>query len=347
MAECCFADCTYNPRTSFCLTHLCPKESILSSSCSIVADVCTGKEGEREFINAWTLSTEQGMPPCVYYLSRRLLKDTPPLAYDISTASPPPGLFRSSTTLLSARLFLDEVFSGYAKYGYKIGSPPNSSTFSPVEYTLYSVCKNVPGLCSSILPSLCSSYSGEDLLRVPSLANWCGCYLRDEEYARYVNLYHVTKECTPYCSRSESIPLSTPSATEISPCQQNVCILDDVSIELVNSTITNGIRFTQICGNCGERGRCSCISTDTNLAIVGSRVEGIDFLQECGESSKCTKRIGTLVVEVPCELEDISSEIEEQIEKARKRKNAFVFFLILGAILFVGLVWWILSLFSR
>jgi len=339
--ECCFADCPYNPTFSYCNTHAC-KESILSPECKIVEDVCTGKQGEREFINSWTISDDRGIPPCVYYLSRKLLVDTPPIAYNLLLSPPPVGLFRSSATINSTRLFMDNVIEAFTAFGYRIGSPPNSITFSPVEYSLYRVCRNTPGICS-FLSDLCSNYTLDTLLRIPSLANWCGCYLPDKEYSKYVDLYQVTKQCTPYCSREDSVPLSSSSGTEKSPCKQSVCILDEVAIELANSTITDGLKFTQICGSCGEYGTCSCITTKTSLTAINSTIGGIDFRQTCGSDSKCTKRIGPYTVEVDC-AEEITPDkkYEEEINGALNARTAKIIFFILGAILIVGIVWFFL-----
>ncbi|SPN79334.1 Transmembrane domain-containing protein [Cedratvirus Zaza IHUMI] len=336
--DCCLRDCSYSQCSE---SNPC---SVTSASCSTLMNtICLGTTGSVEDWNrAWTQSSIPGrsIPDCVYYLSRSLLRETSPVTQDIAQTRPPASLFRDSAIISQARDFMRQVFNNLTQRGYLLGSAPNSRTFNSIEFSLYNVCRNVPGVCSSYLQDFCSTYNGQVILSNPSLAKWCGCYLPDQEYARYVNEYSVNKECTPYCIREESVPLANPAGNSFLTCAQNVCILDDVAISLQNSSVRGGANFRQICGDCGSGGRCSCVTSNINLTLVNSQVQGIDFTQNCSaQTSRCTRRVGSVELEVPCQTGDsVEQEAGQAYEKALRSRNLRVFFSILGAIFLVLVV---------
>nr|WIL04099.1 putative membrane protein [Cedratvirus lena] len=347
--QCCLRDCSYANCTG--ASSLSSSSLSASSSCSITSascstllnNLCSGTNTNTEEWNrAWTQSSvpERDIPDCVYYLSRSLLRETPPVAQDIGRTRPPPSLFRDSASISQSRDFMRSVFSNLITRGYLLGSAPNSRTFNSIEFSLYNVCKNVPGVCSSYLQDFCSTYNGQTILNNPALAKWCGCYLPEEEYARYVNEYSVNKECTPYCIRQESVPLANPAGNSPLTCAQNVCILDNVAITLQNSSVRGGANFSQICGDCGQGGRCSCVTSNINLTLVNSEVQGIDFTQNCSaQTSRCTRRVGSVELEVPCQTGDsVEQEANQAYEQALRSRNLRIFFSILAAIFLVLVV---------
>lgn len=351
VTDCCLTDCSYDFYNPYCKGEDCPDQyrDIVGPECLLpVTDYCLG-EGLRteDWIRAWTApgKNPQNIPDCVYLLSRFLLLPTPPIAMDISQGPPLPDLFRSSFFIDQGEGVMEKVFKAYEGKGFVLGSPPNSRTFSPLEYSLYNVCHNVPGICKGYLRNFCSPYRGEDLIRNPALAKWCGCYLPDAEYSKYVDSYQITKECTPYCIREESVPVPLASGNAPSLCKQNVCVLDDITVDLQNSTVRGGVNFRQVCGDCGESGVCSCIISRVNIKVVNSEIQGIDFTQKCGKSSKCTQKVGPLTIEVPCEIgENVAEEFDSALRSAYIARNTQILLWILGAIVLVGLAWAVFSL---
>ena len=125
--------------------------------------------------------------------------------------------------------------------------------------TLWNICNKIPLLCSNgsdsnaegILPKMCKDITVEDIIKTPETLKWCACHMPSEQYAEYTNRYGITKECTPICNRMGVIPVTDLNG-ERKFCQQNTCIIDDNVIDLVNSEISGGVNFTQLCSGCGK-----------------------------------------------------------------------------------------------
>ena len=199
---------------------------------------------------------------------------------------------------------------------------------SAMDDTVKEICSNMPGLCQDFLKKVCARATSEDLSRNPAYAEWCGCYMRDSEYDKYINLLQVNKECTPFCANAH-IPLVSDDTITIKRCQDSLCIMDDLVIRSANSSGT--VTFNQICGSCGggftrTTGRsaledtdvvgstrvydaistvhsnaisgaqssiteqCKCVMLDTTINLINSQVKGIDLSSNCG-SSTCYKTV--------------------------------------------------------
>lgn len=350
---CCFSDCSYN-FTSQCEDNGCSPvySNVVDADCeNIVSQYCLGKNLlDVELVDAWTKPGVHGVPNCVYYLSRKLLRDTPPGFIDVSTEYPPPTLYRNSGIVSSTKDFITALVKNYNDFGYRLGSAPNERTFSPLEGTLLNICRHNPSICT-FLNNFCSPYTGDYLTRNIPLANWCGCYMADAEYERYVNEYQVNKACTPYCLRDESVPLPNAAGNAPAFCVQNSCIIDDVTITLQNSTIQGGINFSQVCGNCGagssvgNEARCNCLIRGANVSVINSQIAGIDFTQECNDStSKCFQQVGPISIQVPCETgEEVAKLTQEKINRAYTMRNGQIILLILGVMVIIGVIWFILD----
>lgn len=184
---------------------------------------------------------------------------------------------------------LQEVLLKYRAAGFVLGSLPSQQGYNVFQDYLYiNVCCPFPFLCQIGLSQSCSMETIDSISRNPSKASWCGCYLPDEAYDKYTNLFRVNKECTPMCNRQGVIPLVTVGAEPI-VCAQGVCIIDDVTINIIDSQIRGGIQFTQICANCGNGG-CSCIVDGENIDINGTIINGslVPVTQGC-VSTSCTQ----------------------------------------------------------
>ena len=124
---------------------------------------------------------------------------------------------------------------------------------------LLSVCSEYPQLCSNFLRTTCKSVTPEVLKVNPNAAQWCGCYMPDEEYTSYVNNFGLSKHCTPYCAAGDVIPLYDANTNTPLTCDQGVCIIDDVTITLAKTKFANSgnggnLNFNQICNTCSPSG---------------------------------------------------------------------------------------------
>ena len=116
--------------------------------------------------------------------------------------------------------------------------------------TFWKICNKIPGICTDILTETCSSYTTDDIVSNPNLSQWCSCYMKDSEYERYEK-FDIQRECTPICNRDGVIPLIT-NEGQTKYCLSTVCMIDEITVKLVETENTGSINFNQICGSCGK-----------------------------------------------------------------------------------------------
>jgi hypothetical protein len=146
---------------------------------------------------------------------------------------------------------------------------------------LVSVCSEYPQLCSGFLKTTCKNATPELLKVNPLAAQWCGCYMPDEQYSSYINNFGLSKQCTPYCAAGDVIPLYDANTNTPLTCDQGVCIIDDVTINLAKTKFAgsgNGgnLNFNQICNGCSPAGSNGLNSNTVNSTgnNSGSRTVG-------------------------------------------------------------------------
>jgi hypothetical protein len=162
---------------------------------------------------------------------------------------------------------------------------------------------NSMGACDTQLNSICSAYTREDVFAAykkyldltainpndpnaivyKNIYQACGCHLPSSQYTKWNNLGvdQVNVACDPICMLPNVIPQYN-NGTRGS-CTQNLCVLDNISIDIVNSQ-TGNINFNTLCGNCSG-GNCRCVFSDINIFQSGSSVGNINFAQNCGSCS--------------------------------------------------------------
>ena len=116
--------------------------------------------------------------------------------------------------------------------------------------TFWKICNKIPGLCTEILNEACKSYTTDDIVSNPNLSQWCSCYMDKSEYEKYEK-FDIQKECTPICNRDGVIPSITTEG-QVQFCLSTVCMIDEVTVKLVNVENTGSINFNQICPSCGS-----------------------------------------------------------------------------------------------
>jgi len=163
------------------------------------------------------------------------------------------GMINSEGFVWSKNL-LEKVFKRYTDEGGSFLGGINTDGInrdSSFYNTMWKICNQIPGLCTNILNDMCANYTSEDLLDNPFLLPWCSCYLPNEQYQKY-EVFGINRECTPLCNRNGVIP--TVSATgQRNLCQQTVCMIDNTTIDLINTEFDGGsININQICASCGR-----------------------------------------------------------------------------------------------
>lgn len=146
---------------------------------------------------------------------------------------------------------------------------------------------NVFGVCDDVLNNFCSSYSRDDLEKDETLQVLCGCHLQPKDYP--YSGWGIPSSCDSICLYENTIQNSS-----YQKCQSNSCIIDNVTVDIINSEVDNGINFGQVCGSCGSHSGsrdgtnpvCECWLSGININDINSIIKGgINLQQSCG--GKC------------------------------------------------------------
>ena len=264
----------------------------------IAMSYCTGGDlapDDPSWIYRWMdeagnpLPYDKNNPSCYYALLRNLGEGTQIQNTTPTTCIPrpldnvPPGGLTWSQRLMNV------VFAKYTRLGFQLPAPTGSPGYSTFQQFLHNyVGCPYPIVIQQGLQATCSSQTMESISLNPALVDWCGCYLPEEEYAKYIDTYRINKSCVPACNSSSAIKLVSANNTYV-PCTQGVCIIDDVTINIINSS-GGDIGLNQVC-NCQD---CTCVVDNTSITVVNSEFGDININNKCG-TIQCTNANGQLV----------------------------------------------------
>lgn len=234
----------------------------------------------------------------------------------------------SSAGLRWGKGLMSTAFQQYAGEGFSIMANPGEPGYSDFQNDLFQICLENPMICNDTLNLICSAETLDKISRQPSRMRWCGCYLPPTEYEKYLSIYQLPGiECTPPCNQNWVVPLATKAENAIVECETSTCIIDNITINLVNS-ITGGISIDQVCGSCGGEGNvCNCLIENDTIDVIDSKIEGkISFRQSCG------------TIETVDE-ENRLKEIEQQQIAAQKQQDWIWVFVIIAIISLIIVSW--------
>lgn len=266
-------------------TNICNPDLIdrCDANASTIAEYCSNFEGHSGTRNAWAPGqpqqggTNYSRGYCANYVN----------AMNVTNK----GAAQTVVTAAVDNLMTKGLFSMY---------PETTSN-------LLGFCNSM-GACDAQLNSICSAYKRQDVLdaykkyleltainpddpnAIPykNIYQACGCHLPSSQYSTWNNLGvdQVNVACDPLCLLPNVIPQYN-NGTRAS-CTQNLCVLDNISIDIVNSQ-TGNINFNTVCGNCSTSGtsgsNCRCVFSNINVFQSGSTVGSINFAQNCGTCS--------------------------------------------------------------
>lgn len=217
----------------------------------------------------------------------------------------------------------------------------------------YCRSSKTPGVCETFLADYCSDLTVDDRDRVsgdPFLTTVCGCYIPPDpailEYANDSMTSQVAcpdpnspepgAACDGLCRPSTTIKRACTANGQMFTCPQNVCVIDQVSIDSSRSR-TGDVNLNTLCAGCEEG--CVCITEvdaeDENL--------NVNINQVCGDASVCFQKVNGVTTKVACT--DYSSGSGGG-KKAAGPADGKVGYLPLGMLLFIVLVIGILVLLS-
>ncbi len=234
---------------------------------------------------SWDVSATDGSCECSKWLGR-LLYGASGQWIKFLTAVDNRGAIRDRTgTKLSSDIIIDITKNFHKVFTMDNIFHKNMSALAlamePVIFTLYSNY-NLNLYDDGILINQCSVYTIDDLIGNPMLRRWCGCMLNPTSYeSRYTG---VSIACTPVCNSSEVMQYGV-------PCQGTACILDDITISLIDSKV-GAVSLVQICQSCGQiyssdtqhvKQTCDCtIGGNIDINAVSSIIGNISLKEVCG-----------------------------------------------------------------
>lgn len=189
-----------------------------------------------------------------------------------------------------------------------ITSALTSPNHDPFIDTIVQVCRDNVGACDDVLKTKCQGVTREQLQNNVNLANLCGCFLEDVEYAKYSSFGVELAKCDPVCVIASAVPKwdsTTNNPALPDKCEQSLCIIDDVTVNVLGGSNTGDINFSQACGDCSDSaGSCRCFITDTLVQALNSNTGDISINQQCGGGAICFKEpqvLGGPVIAVDCD----------------------------------------------
>jgi hypothetical protein len=325
--------------------------SIVSEDCrDTLFEYCTGTlptddPNSVEWLDRWTV---EGTRSC-YYAVQRNMFDIGGTGHCFPPQPVPPGnlcnipldLPLDSVGFFWAQRLVSAAITKYTAQGFAIGSLPGFPGYNPWQDFMYNnVCCPYAGLCQDALEIACETKTAQRISLNPALAQWCGCHLPVGEYEEYSARFNIPPQCTPMCNRVGTIPIVGVNADPIS-CTQDICLIDGVTVNLINSQIGGGINFDQVCANCSGS-QCSCIVSNTTVDIANSVIGGnvVPVSEGCGSIS-CTQTnpgtTGPNTIPVSCgetgpfnPYQEYEAEVAAATAEAQK-KSWFWTILIVGA----------------
>lgn len=161
----------------------------------------------------------------------------------------------------------------------------------PANDTAVQICNLQPGACDAFLKQACSKFTDiSDISDDDKVLELCGCFLPDSVYDKdYKNIIKPSLPvvCTPPCTYPTAITPGEPDATgggeHFENCKVNVCVMDNITVSLINSKVTGDITFEMLCG--GKGSADSCYFSDIAVSNIDSALGGkVDFINNCNNS---------------------------------------------------------------
>jgi hypothetical protein len=230
--------------------------------------------------------------------------DCPNSYIDLLYRQPDTTFALNSANLVIVQDYVASLFTSYQQTNI-ITDSVNSVGYSTFQNTLLNLCLNTtaPGICDQALTDLCTPLGFTGVSKSPILSNFCGCYVTDPRYIPY----NVPIPCLPLCHRTSTIQKANPATLQNFICQSNICVIDDATINLINSDTT--ITFQQLCPGCGATvpnsanpSICECIISGVNVTSTMQNAGlGTQFSQLCGSTgSLCLQDVNGTLTPIDC-----------------------------------------------
>ncbi len=166
-----------------------------------------------------------------------------------------------------------------ALYTFFSNHPFDENPFSSsiLQNELMSACVNVPGVCELSESQMCKSCSRQRISGSVNLLEYCGCYAPTDPQFNST----VSPQCDYLCTTAASSKLRDAVNGGVIQCSQTTCIINNVSINSVNSTTAN-ITLDQVCNQCVGSNTCKCfIDVSIPNVISNMGLNETTFATQC------------------------------------------------------------------
>ncbi len=216
-----------------------------------------------------------GVPICQAMMYRNMYKNT--MAVGCSY-QPLEGIPPDTQGFAWSRDLVGQMIQQY------LTDPRNSlidPTPPPMLNTIEQICRTTPGLCDPFLKNYCKIFSSDQVNTNPLLSKWCGCHLSQDHYDQYLDQFGISKACTPLCHRPGTIPAVGDNGYDVLKCDQQVCMIDNLTIEAIKSKIGD-VNIIDVCSGCVD---CQCMIVDNTIIELESQVGKISIVNQCSGTS--------------------------------------------------------------
>lgn len=289
-------------------------------------------------------STQRQVPPstssvqeCDPNIIQTALRDTTqssfpnPAAYDLA-----------KTTFVNA-------VNQYLLFGGRLDAPPGDPNSSQeFNETVFEVCNRYPSMCTNFLTEYCQNYTPTDLTRNPSTVTFCGCYLNQSIYNDIAGKFGINRECSAYCNLEGVIPLSDGTQEGTKRCNQSVCMINDVTLNLVQSRIDGAINIGNFCGSCStvtsganSNTSCSCVLENVTVDVVNSSINTINLNQACS-SSICYAANGITQIDCTTGI-PIDTGVPPGKTRANIVHNILILIIIVGFVFLLFILYFLIA----
>lgn len=116
------------------------------------------------------------------------------------------------------------------------------------------ISSGAPNGANDALLSVCKPFNRKFLSSLNSAdskeaipMNLCGCHMKGTEYLKYAGTIQegAYRSCDPLCVKEGTVPLFSKGVPQT--CTQSNCVIDDITVNLINSTVDGGINLSQQC----------------------------------------------------------------------------------------------------
>lgn len=138
-------------------------------------------------------------------------------------------------------------------------------------------CQKAPGACDTKLENACRDVTAEQLKLNENLREVCGCMLPTNMYqSAYPPV--IKPRCTPYCLGALR---KGDGFGGFLSCDTNNCVMDDITISIINSKSGN-VNLSEVCGD-NKGGKYNCYFSDIDVQAIDSILPKVNFSANCDD----------------------------------------------------------------